>query len=85
MIEPQYNGKNVKALNDDELFEFLTKIRELRANSACGRYQDLGSSIDSTLDAIQEEYETRMFKLLNPMDNKPINVGTFNNEDDIEL
>lgn len=85
MIEPRYNGKDVKALSDDELFEFLTKIRELRCNSACGRYEALGSSIDSTLDTIQEEYETRMFKQLNQMDNKTINVGLLDEGDDIEL
>jgi hypothetical protein len=85
MLEPQYNGKNVKSLSDDELFEFLTKIRELRSNNACGRYQTLGASIDSTLDAIQEEYEIRMFKQLNQIDNKTINLGSVDDMDDMEL
>lgn len=83
MIEPTYNGKKINVLSDDDLFEYLTKLRLMRSNNACGKYESLGSSMDSILLMVEEEYQDRLLKTM--INNDPINLGSIDDTDDFEL
>lgn len=85
MIEPTYNGKKIEQLNDDELFEYLTKIRNLRCQGVSEKYHTLGDSLDFVISHVEEEYKIRLYKEMNKINNDPINLGSIDGMDDTEL